>query len=620
MVLKLIACSAVACVAVIGATTLPDAIEGRTGASLVDGHNVQSDTLPRGVKAEHRFGQTFITWREPNPLLRTETTSITAVKALRQQSESQSNSIFRVYRSTRPITSVQGLTAIAEVRPLSGWDTELYGLYPQPEHQARRYVIEDGKPPLALDEGLYVHNPAAAGPGYYAVTVSTNGRENVTLTADNSMTAPVTETVAAGRPVLQREEKRDVFIYVAGPHTLRYYVRWEAPPNFSVEGQPFDYLVALPRALTAKPAPVLMGLHAWGGYLERDFGWWHNAEQGTILLTSNMRPYDWWTGFHEQLFTARPPKTPADWQRGVVRPFPQRRMLSFLDWMVTAYNIDLPRSFVSGSSMGGSGSIMLGLRFPDRFAWVNSWVGIHRPLESPTFKASYDEVFGRPEWNARFEDGTPVWNYFDDVWYLRQHPERSIPLIVFSNGKNDTNIGWKQAVEFAQALQETRQPHIFFWGQGGHGERSLMPGGHAHQMPLDLRSNQTIPAFTGSSLDDNPGDGSAESGAPTGQMNAHFTWNTTDVVDEVDEWSMTIGLFPTAPQPRATVDVTPRRTQKFTLQPGERVAWTNTSLGGPRIAQSGEATADQWGLVTLTAVQTTTGKTRIRVRRAAARP
>jgi len=92
------------------------------------------------------------------------------------------------------------------------------------------------------------------------------------------------------------------------------------------------------------------------------------------------------------------------------------------------------------------------------------------------------------------------------------------------------------------------------------------------------------------------------------------------VVDEVDEWSMTVGLFPTAPQPRATVDVTPRRTQKFTLQPGERVAWTNTSLGGPRIAQSGEATADKWGLVTLTAVQTTTGKTRIRVRRAAARP
>jgi hypothetical protein len=182
--------------------------------------------------------------------------------------------------------------------------------------------------------------------------------------------------------------------------------------------------------------------------------------------------------------------------------------------------------------------------------------------------------------------------------------------------KNDVQIGWPQAVEFLQALQETRQPHIFFWGQKGHGERTVMPGGHANAMPLDLRTDQTIPAFTRSSLDDNPGDGSPESGAPTGQINAHFLWDTKDVVDEPGEWSLTIGLFPTAPEPRATVNVTPRRTQKFKIQAGGRVTWTNTSVSGARIAQSGEATADQWGLVTLEGVTTTTGKTRIRIRRA----
>ncbi len=570
------------------------------------------EAQPRELRAEHRFGQTFITWRETS-LMPDAAPTVVAVKTLRQELDQRSKLHYRVYRSTTPIVTLKGLKPIAEVPPFTGWNTEFSGVYPQPGDKALRYVIEDGKPPLAADVGLYVHNPSEAGQAYYAVTASTNGRENVVLTPENVTGAAVAETVGAGKPVLQREEKADVFIYVPGPHTLRFYVRWEAPPNFSVESQPFDYLVALPKALV-KPAPVMIGLHAWGGHLQRDFGWWHNAEKGTILLTTNMRPYDWWSGFHEHLFTSRSPKTPEDWQRGVVRPYPQRRLLSILDWMATSYSIDLPRSFISGSSMGGSGSIMLGLRYPERVAWVHSWVGIHRPRGSPTFKASYDEVFGRPELGVKFEEGTPVWDYFDDVWYLRRYPERSVPLIVFSNGKNDANIGWTQAVEFVRALQETRQPHIFFWGQNGHGERSLMPGGHPNAMPLDLRSDRTLPAFSKSSLDDDPGDGSPDSGAATGQMNAHFLWETSGVVDQPDEWSMTIGLFPGAPQTRATVSVTPRRTQMFKLRPGDRIAWTNRSVGGPRIMQTGEATADQWGLVTIEGVATSTGKTRLQIR------
>jgi len=53
-----------------------------------------------------------------------------------------------------------------------------------------------------------------------------------------------------------------------------------------------------------------------------------------------------------------------------------------------------------------------------------------------------------------------------------------------------------------------------------------------------------------------------------------------------------IGVINSAPQAKATVDVTPRRLQQFKLRPGDRVAWT---LSG----QSGEAVADQWGLVTV---------------------
>ena len=46
-----------------------------------------------------------------------------------------------------------------------------------------------------------------------------------------------------------------------------------------------------------------------------------------------------------------------------------------------------------------------------------------------------------------------------------------------------------------------------------------------------------------------------------------------------------------------TVDVTPRRCQKFKVKPGEKFKWTNSSGG------SGTVTADKNGLVTVTKVK-----------------
>ena len=122
-------------------------------------------------------------------------------------------------------------------------------------------------------------------------------------------------------------------------------------------------------------------------------------------------------------------------------------------------------------------------------------------------------------------------------------------------------------------------------------------------MPLDLRTDSSLPAFSRGSLDDNPGDGSPESGAPQGQANAFLTWQPESIVDEPDRWGVVISVVDGAPQSKATVDVTPRRLQKFTLRPGDRVKWTNTGRGSG--AQQGEAIADQWGLVTLPDVQVT---------------
>ena len=255
--------------------------------------------------------------------------------------------------------------------------------------------------------------------------------------------------------------------------------------------------------------------------------------------------------------------------------------------MTTKYDVDLKRTHVAGSSMGGSGGAMFAIRHPEQIAWAVSWVGVHIPARSPQFQGSYAQVFGEPAWGVKFEDGTPVWDFFDDAWYLRHHPEKEIGLITFSNGKNDGGIGWPQAVEFYRLLQETRRPHIFVWGQSGHGQRATMPVSLAERvLPIDLRTDQSQPAFTHCSLDDNPGSGDPSEGEAKGQINLYLFWETADLVDRADRWEITSGLIAKAPRDEGTVDITPRRCQKFKPRPGSKVPWSN-SVDGKVIQRRG---------------------------------
>jgi hypothetical protein len=130
-------------------------------------------------------------------------------------------------------------------------------------------------------------------------------------------------------------------------------------------------------------------------------------------------------------------------------------------------------------------------------------------------------------------------------------------------------------------------------------------------MPMDLRLDQSLPAFTACSLDDDPGGGDPGDGDPEGQANLYLFWETGDVVDRPERWEMTVGLVEKAPTDECTVDLTPRRLQHFKLKPGQEATWTNTSLADNAEFQTGRATAAQHGLVTLKSVNVTKSKNRI---------
>jgi len=580
-------------------------------ALLAGGSLYPAEKQVSAVTARHKAGQTLLTWKEVDSPVTRESIAARELRELRRDLDKEEKVRYRIYRSERPITSVADLEPVAEVPPLTCWNADFHGIYPKPEQPALRYVIENGKKPVPPGTGICAHNPKKAGSAYYAVTVVIDGKENTTVGNSHALSTPVRETVGLGVPVLQRIERPERFQYVKNP-TLHYFVRWESPPNCAAQGRPYDYLVGVPPKL-AKPAPVGIHLHCWGGSLNGGYGWWYGAEQGHLLIASNQIPYDWWTGYHERFWQG--PQEEETWKKGVVRPYSQTRMMSFLDWVGTRWDIDRTRTHVAGNSMGGSGSPMFAIRHGDRVAWATAWVGVHIPAKTPHFKGSYERVYGKQQWDVKFEDGNSVWDHFSDAWYLRKHPEKEIGLICFSNGKNDGGIGWPQAVEFYRALADTRQPHIFVWGQGGHGQRAQLPVTLSDRhMPMDLRTDQSLPAFTDCSLDGNPGNGDPKDGDAEGQVNLYLYWLTDDVTDEKDEWSMTLGLVDKAPKDQCTVNVTPRRLQQFKLRPGEQLQWTNTSAADDgKEVQTGRCTADKLGLITLEKVIVTKGKNRVRV-------
>lgn len=556
------------------------------------------------LQVSHRYGQTFLTWKETEELTADEQIPYEQYKQL--TTEWSNRRRYRIYRSSEPIRTVQGLTPIGEAHVLSCWN-DCYPSRPRSSDGdlLGRFVIEAEKPPLAANRGLYVHQPQRRGAAYYAVTVVNGRREESEITDSNSTSTAIVESPGEGEPVLQREEHLDekqAFNSALGP-TVLTYVRWEAPPNANRENLPMEFIVGIPKKVVAKPA-LGLHLHSSVGSSRGGFGHWINNQQGSILLAPNQTPFDWWTGYHEGSDVRNWGAATPNWKEGRIFPYTQNRLCSLVQWALRRFRCDPGRSFVAGNSMGGSGAAMLAFRRPELFAWAASRVGVHRPHLSPTYAENYSMSYGPPEEHLLFEDGTMVWDYFDDVWFLKQYPWQETPFITVSNGRNDDDIGWKQAVDLARVLQETKRPHLFSWGMNGHRQSLMMPLSlQPSVMPLDLRVDLSVPAFTRCSLDQDPGDGDPSQGDPQGGMNLYLTWQTSDIVDRPNRWEISLSLVDAAPQDQCVVDVTPRRLQVFATDPGTEFEWSN--VGSDGLVQQGRVRADEYGLVTVERLQVT---------------
>ena len=343
------------------------------------------------------------------------------------------------------------------------------------------------------------------------------------------------------------------------------------------------FYVMHPQNRKAAPAPLIVYLHSAGGNAETElkvggeFVRKAGPEFMGLMPNSPVNGVEGWWGAHA---------LKADKARYAQRLTPtEQRVLATLEWVIQKHNVDRQRIYLCGISMGGSGSLGLGMRHGDIFASI--WTGVpagaqhvmdrmHFPAPVPaTASPSARETYLRQVSGQGLPDAPPILNFSShtDDW-ARDQPQ------------------------LLRAVHDGRHALVFAWGPWGHTNSYERTNRAAYEFPwLQIRKNEAYPVFTDASTDQQyPGNKPARPD-PDGQINAFFRWKT--LRDAADEFSMELRLVQQAELsapitlPReATVDVSLRRLQQFKVQAGKTYAWTFGSN------QSGKLRPDAAGLLT----------------------
>ena len=255
------------------------------------------------------------------------------------------------------------------------------------------------------------------------------------------------------------------------------------------------------------------------------------------------------------------------------------RVMEQVEWAAANLPVDRDRIYLGGASMGGSGTLGIGLCNGDVFAAAKACVS-----------ASPYHCLRR----MGFDGGAPV-----------RQPMPDPPVLVEFSAQNDR---WSKDKDRLYAGMETNRYAIYgYWGAWGHSGRNSVVRrrndlvGSFSIFDLDLKSPYI--AFTHASTDEplpwpDGFQAKNELGTNPGQRNAYLRWrNIADTQDRFEvelrlitekDWTSTHFTLPG----ECVADATPRRLQNFSVNAGEKVAWEYAG-------KSGTAVADATGHVTI---------------------
>jgi pimeloyl-ACP methyl ester carboxylesterase len=313
-----------------------------------------------------------------------------------------------------------------------------------------------------------------------------------------------------------------------------------------------------------------------------------------MIVPNNYTPgfpfvYDWWYGYNTNCYS-------GDVTKGVNINFSERRLLYIIEWAKSEFNIDENRIYLTGASMGGTGTLNFGLRHPEIFAAIFANV----PHTNTGDGVSDHEVWFAGMWGKRSDkvktsEGINIWDRLNMTAYV-SNPANEIPYVKTVSARADVAMPWRQIPPFVRAMNDARRGIVSGWGPGVH--NLAFEDRPVFERKFDiykLAKNVSYPAFSNSSMNDDPGNGDAANGAPMGQMDGGYDWKILS--DEKNLWSAEIKTYDDV-KTVATTDITPRRLQKLIVKKGIEYNYTNRDHSG-NILQSGYIEADDTNLLTI---------------------
>ncbi len=266
----------------------------------------------------------------------------------------------------------------------------------------------------------------------------------------------------------------------------------------------------------------------------------------------------------------------------------EKRVIDTVKWVIQKYEIDSNRVYLSGNSMGGSGTLGIGMRHGDVFAAIKANV-----------PAGIEHVANRM--------------YFPPQSVPENVTLPEPPVCVDYSAPND---GWAEGHDrFVKSMNDRRYSLVLYWGPFGHANNSAQIMKVNDLIDsfdwLSLKKNEAYAVFTNATSNSTlPWPDDLKSTA-AGQVNAFFRWkNLSDSAEKFETSLFLTNASDLKTQfeipKEATADVTLRRLQSFRIKPGETFRWT---FG----AAKSEGQADSQGLVTIPALKLTAEPTTLSV-------
>ena len=560
-----------------------------------------SSAQPAALAAFHRSGQTFITWTENGSI---------------------AGESYRVYRHTSAINA--GNLGSAQVVAQVAENSSLYSLESGGPIGQTRFIIQDKVDrdteglgtELAAGTGLFVytvHNTSSNNYCYAVTTVNSAGQENRTdFSPGNSLAVTVGEVEAPPRAVhVYTDLFNNGVDYRGYAYTLFMdYDDW----NPKYIGYAYNFGVSVPASYSPSGTnryPVVLHVEGWGSrYTPADA-----VNDSSITIRGDDANQCWYYGFGAN-------RNASTYRSGFVGNYQEKYLIeAVLTTMRDPYyRADTSRVYMFGHSMGGSGTLTIGTRYPGLFAatWSSQpmtdyemssrWLGDVTPKWGPTTGGG-DPIINLPLSDpslngiARY-NGTPVFDWQNTQLNMQKRVKDEMAYIQTGHNTDDTTIDWStQGVPWYSIL-ETSNTHKRAWsgytGAGGHtwmgfqwNNKMMINNGAGHWLEWQFRNFEAMPGVAKCSRANARSLSWAASWYPQGHP---------ATVDTSARFEMTLisgtGTF--------TADVTPRRRQRFLPAPGQLCAWTNVQSGA-----SGTVTADANGLVTVTNFTITTTGNRL---------